>query len=92
MICPVSAEAAYLVKKSRSEGLTRLEQRGMEMYMNKFERYSLAPYYEQQLHCAPMNSSEDETQMLFQNCGFAYLEKVIKHLKNGGTINGSGIC
>ncbi len=92
VICPVSAEAAYLVKKSRSEGLTRLEQRGMEMYMNKFERYSLAPYYEQQLHCAPMNSSEDETQMLFQNCGFAYLEKVIKHLKNGGTINGSSIC
>ncbi len=80
VICPVSAYAAYLVKKSRSDGLSWLEQREMDNYMYKYERHSLAEYYEKQLHCAPMDSSEDETQMLFQNCGFAYFEKIIEHL------------
>ncbi len=74
IICPVSSRAAYLVKKSRNETLSRLEQREIENYMDKFELQSLSAYYEQNF-MVPHFSPDNETDALFVNCGFAYLEK-----------------
>lgn len=91
IICPVSSRAAYLVKKSKHEDLSRLEQREMENYMDKFEQQSLSEYYEKQFKCSPI-TADNETDALFVNCGFAYLEKIIANIHDGGKIYGSGIC
>ena len=91
IICPVSSRAAYLVKKGKQEELSRLERREMENYMDKFEQQSLSQYYEKQLKCIPI-VAKSETDALFVNCGFAYLEKIIANIHNGGKIYGSSIC
>lgn len=83
IICPVSSRAAYLVKKSRQGELSRIERREMENYMDKFEQQGLAQYYESHLKCDPITTS-NEADELFVNCGFAYLEKIIESIHNGG--------
>lgn len=92
VICPVSSIAAYLAKKSQQEELSRSERRKMEVYIDIFSKNSAASYYEKQLHCPHLPDSTDETKALLRNCGFAYLEQIIKHISNGGKINGSGLC
>lgn len=92
MICPVSARAAFLVKKSRQEGLNRIEHREMNNYIDKFEQNSLANYYERDLGCPAIANSNDEEESLFRNCGFAYLEQMIEHFSNGGKKDGTGLC
>ena len=91
IICPVSSRAAYLVKKNKQEELSRLERREMENYMDKFEQQSLSEYYEKQLKCSPI-STDNETDALFANCGFAYFEKIIANIHDGGKKYGSSIC
>lgn len=91
IICPVSARAAYLAKKSQQEELNRIERREMDNYIDKFALNSMADYYEEKLHCSCITDSGDEAKSLFRNCGFAYLEQIIEHLSNGGRINGTGI-
>ncbi|MCD7838235.1 MAG: dynamin family protein, partial [Clostridiales bacterium] len=83
IICPVSARAAYLVKKSQQEPLSRLERNDMERYMDKFEKLSLAAYYEKQLECTPITDCASEEQTLYRNCGFAYFEQLILALEKG---------
>ena len=90
IICPVSSRAAYLVKKSYRDELSRFERREMENFMDKFERQSLSSYYEKQFGCSCI-SSNNEVQSLFINCGFAYLEKIISSLNDGGKINDTSI-
>lgn len=90
IICPVSSRAAYLVKKSKQETLSRLERREIESYMDKFEQLSLSEYYTKQLKC-PAITADNETDALFANCGFAYLEKIIANIHDGGKIYGSSI-
>lgn len=92
IILPVSARAAYLVKKSKYNELTKLEQREIENCIDKFEQFSLAPYYESISGIKINISSLDEVQNLFANCGFAYLEKIIVHIIKGGKINDTDIC
>ena len=92
IICPVSARAAYLVKKSEQEELNRIERREMDAYIDKFDQHSLAIYYEEYLHCPFLPGSKDESKDLLKDCGFSYLEQIIKHLSNGGRINGTGLC
>lgn len=92
IICPVSARAAYLVKKSEHEELNRIERREMDAYIDKFDQHSLGTYYEDYLHCPFLSSSKDESKDLLKDCGFGYLEQIIKHLSNGGKINGTGLC
>ena len=92
IICPVSARAAYLVKKSEHEELNRIERREMDAYIDKFDQHSLATYYEEYLHCPFLSGSQDESKDLLKDCGFSYLEQIIKHLSNGGRINGTGLC
>lgn len=92
LICPVSSRAAYLAKKSQTEGLSRIEQREIENYMDKFQQQSLQDYYVNQLKCTPRIASDDEVQMLLNNCGFNYFEKITNHFNNGGATNGTDIC
>lgn len=91
VICPVSSRAAYLVKKSKTAELSRIERRELENYMDKFEMQSLSDYYEKTFGCLRI-SINDETDALFVNCGFAHFEKIITNLYNGGSKNGTGIC
>lgn len=91
VICPVSSRAAYLVKKSKREELSRMERREMENYMDKFETQSLAGFYEENLGC-PHLSTDNEADALLVNCGFAHFEKIIANLYDGGKANGTGIC
>lgn len=91
IICPVSSRAAYLVKKSRQNELNRIERREMENYMDKFKQQSLSKYYENLLKCIPI-TTDNEFDALLVNCGFAYLEKIITNIYDGGKIYGSNIC
>ena len=91
VICPISSRAAYLVKKSKREELSRIQRGEMENYMDKFEIQSLVDYYEEKLGC-PHISVNNEVDALFVNCGFAYFEKIIANLYDGGKANGTGIC
>lgn len=92
IICPVSTRAAYLVKKSEQETLNRIERRELEAYIDKFEQHSMATYYEKNLNCPPHSRTANESAELLKNCGFSYLEQIIKHLSNGGKTNGTGLC
>lgn len=91
LICPVSSRAAYLVKKSKIQELSKMERREMENFMDKFELERLSDYYENNLGC-PHISSDNEEDMLFVNCGFANFEKLITNLYDGGNENGTGLC
>ncbi len=91
LICPVSSRAAYLVRKSKNEELSRIERREIENFMDKFELERLSDYYERSLGC-PHISSNDEEDALFVNCGFAHFEKIITNLYDGGRANGTGLC
>lgn len=91
LICPVSSRAAYLVKKGKTEELSRIERREMDNLMDKFELERLSDYYETQLGC-PHISSNGEVDALFVNCGFAHFEKIITNLYDGGRENGTDLC
>lgn len=78
IICPVSAKAAYLAKKSQQGELTRLELREAENLMDKFDWQSMSEYYVRQLHCSRMMPKSDAEALLI-NSGFSYLEKVIRY-------------
>lgn len=80
IICPVSSRAAFLAKKSQVEGLSRIEQREMENYIDKFEQQSLQQYYARMLNCKPTSRANDEVQRLLDNCGFHYFEKIILNM------------
>lgn len=92
VICPVSSRASFLAKKSRTEGLSRIEQRELENYVDKFERLSLCSYYEKKLKCRLKTTTNDEVQTLLINCGFEYFEKLILNTNKGGNTNGTSIC
>lgn len=91
VICPVSSRATFLAKKSKMEDLSRIEQREIENYMDKFEQFSLQDYYVKQLKCTTAKPSDDEVQMLLNNCGFNYFEEIILNTNKGGNINGTGL-
>lgn len=92
IICPVSSRAAFLAKKSRAEGLSRIEQREIDNYMDKFGYQSLQRYYVEKLNCRPEPTINDEVQMLLNDCGFEYFEKLILSINKGGNTNGTSIC
>lgn len=92
LICPVSARAAYLAKKSQQDELNPCERSDLDAYIDKFDQHSMETYYEDYLHCLPIAGSKNESKDLLKNCGFAYLEQILKHISNGGKINGTGLC
>ena len=79
LICPVSSKAAFLAKKSQKETLSRLERREVENLADKFELFSLASYYTNNLHCKKLPPAQDEMQRLLQNSGVSYLENMIQY-------------
>ena len=79
ILCPISSRAAFLVIKNKQGDLTRYESRELDNLICKFEEQSLSDYYEKTLHCDPLTAT-DESDTLFINCGFAYLEKFISHM------------
>ena len=91
IICPVSARAAYLIKKIRLEQLSRLEQTELERFETKFADHSLRAYYEDQLRRPCQAHFDDPAEELYWDCGFAYLEEMIVNIVNGGKKNGTGI-
>lgn len=84
IICPVSARAAYLARKSETESLSRIEQRELYNYMDKFEMNSLERYYTQNGVVLDAIDESDEVQKLLKNCGFLYFEQVIINHYFGG--------
>lgn len=92
IICPVSARAAYLVKKSQQTELARFERHELYNYMDKFEQNSMAEYYENILHSSSITNPDDEAELLLKNCGFAYFEKIVAFYSNGGKMNGTDLC
>lgn len=92
VICPVSARAAYLVKKSQQADLARFERHEMYNDMDKFELNSVTDYYENVLHCPSITDPNDEAELLLKNCGFAYLEEILASYSNGGKTNGTDLC
>lgn len=81
IICPVSARAAFLAKRSKKGQLSRLERREIENYVDKFAQSGLREYYEEEMGCPPIWDTGDEIDNLYRNCGFAYLEKIIIQYK-----------
>jgi GTPase Era involved in 16S rRNA processing len=92
VICPVSSRAAYLVKKSQYEELNRIERKELDAFIDKFNPHSLETYYEEYLHCPSLAGSKNESKDLLKDCGFGYLEQILKQLCNGGKVNGTGLC
>lgn len=80
IICPVSARAAFLAKKSQCESLSRTEQREMDTFLDKFEVQSLSEYYEKTFNMNYKVDANNESQKLFKDCGFAYFEEILKSL------------
>lgn len=91
LICPISAHAAYLAKKSVREPLTPYEQRAIINHIDTFAHGSLREYYEGELACPSIPLSGNETDDLLINCGFAYLESIIIQYKEEST-NGTSVC
>lgn len=81
IICPVSARAAFLAKKSQLESLSRLERRELDNFIDKFIQSGLGDYYEKELGCTPIPAAEDEVESLYRDCGLAYLERIIMQYK-----------
>lgn len=79
-IYPVSARAAYLAKKSKTEQLKRMEQRELENLMDKFEMVGLPIYYEKELGCTTIPTPGNEVDALLRNCGLSYLEDKIDYI------------
>ena len=88
----MSAHAAYLAKKSKQQELTSFERRKMENYADTFMQCSLSGYYEENLGCTAIPDANSEADNLYRNCGFAYIERIIYQIKNGGTEYGAGMC
>ena len=81
IICPISARAAYLAKKGKKEQLSRLEQRELESYSDKFAQSGLPKYYENEMGRPPISDTGDEIDDLYRDCGFAYFENIIIQYK-----------
>ena len=76
-VCPVSAKAAWLAKKSRYESLSRLEERDLRGYFDQFEQFNFCAWYERTFPGLSVPDSEEETTSLLKRCGILYLEKLI---------------
>ncbi|NBK79720.1 hypothetical protein D5272_14280 [bacterium D16-76] len=81
ILCPISARAAYIAKKSCDGPVNRVEQRELDSYIDKFSQNSLSEYYETTLGCPRITMNHSDTDNLYRDCGLAYLEKMIIQYK-----------
>ncbi len=92
LVCPVSAKAGYLAKKSQKEPLSRLERRELNCMEDKFAQLKLVDYYHKYYPDIKVEDSENEDIQLLKTCGISYVEKIIKTFNKGGSVNGTSIC
>ena len=52
----------------------------MNTLVDKFEEQSLSKYSEKAFGISYNINTKDESRKLFRDCGFAYFEKILKHL------------
>lgn len=91
IVCPVSAKAGYLSKKFVSDGLSKIEEREIYNYVDKFDRMKLTDYYAKSFKSIKIPDPTREEERLLKICGFAYVERIIKSFITGGQINGTGL-
>lgn len=92
LVCPVSAKAGLLAKKSQKEALSRLERRELNCMEDKFAQMKLADFYHKHYPHIKIEDCENEDLQLLKACGIRYIETIIKTLCKGGSINGTSIC
>lgn len=92
LVCPVSAKAGFLAKKSQKEALSRLERRELNCMEDKFAQMKLADYYHKYYPSIKIEDSENEDRQLLKTCGMSYIETIIKTFFKGGSVNGTSIC
>lgn len=91
LVCPVSAKAGYLAKKSQREPLSRLERRELNCMEDKFAQMKLVDYYHKYYPDIKIEDSENEDIQLLKTCGISYVEAIIKIMNKGGCVNGTSI-
>lgn len=91
VICPVSSAAAYLSKLSSKTALKRLEKRELYAFVDKFEEMKLPGYYRRNFANMAIKNAGSEEEQLLKTSGFAYVEKMIILISEGGRVNGTGL-
>lgn len=95
LVCPVSAKAAFLAKKSQKESLSKLERRELNCMEDKFAQMKLVDYYQKYYPNIIIEDSEEEDIQLLKTCGISYVETIIKTkikaLSKGGSVNDTSI-
>lgn len=92
IVCPVSSRAGYIAKISHHEKLSRVENRELYNYIDKFEQMKLTDYYSECFPEVKIEDNEDEKTQLLKTCGLSYVEKIIRVISEGGKINGTNLC
>lgn len=92
IVCPVSSRAGYIAKISKYGKLSRVENRELYNYIDKFEQMKLMDYYNKHFPNIKIKDSKDENTQLLKTCGLSYVEKIIKVITEGGKINGTNLC
>ena len=77
VVCPVSARAGYLSKRSMEEELSRAESRKLYHFVDKFSEMGLPAYYERVLPGIRVADVLGEEEQLQRTCGLAYVERLI---------------
>ena len=84
IICPVSARAGYLAKRSQIGTLTRSEERELYNFVDKFEKMNLGKYYKKTFPYIKIRNNPKEEIQLQKTCGLLYVEQLIKKYSRGG--------
>lgn len=84
VVCPVSARAGYLSKRAKEGGLSKLEERELYNFIDKFDKMNLPHYYEKTFKSVKIKDLDNEEEQLYKTCGLAYVEKLIISLIKGG--------
>ncbi len=92
MVCPVSAKAGYLAKKSLQTELSQIQRMELMNLAGKFKRMHLPEYYEEHFPEICVEDREQEELQLLKNCGLSYVELFIKKQCKGEKKNGTSIC
>lgn len=80
IVCPVSSLAGIFVKCNHCQFSNRSDERRFYTLVDKFDKMSIAYYYQKNFRDIKLNSPQSEGEHLLQNSGFAYVERIIKNL------------
>lgn len=83
VLCPVSAKAAWLAKKSENEKLSRAEKRELDLLTEYFIELGLPDFYESSYPYVRVIDSRESRKQLCKNCGIKYVEQMINIFSMG---------